>query len=358
MEEVSFIFIFIGSIFIPIISFLKLGEKKINKNYFIICIIVSSVAITSYFDIFIGPIGDAREYHKTINSCFGNFLICGDKLHEIIWGLLSSLIGPLWGFLYGVLVTFSLKFVAINNKDILNKKIYLTMFLYSIYQIGNGMAEGTYFLLVLLALYFFSKHHIASGTVTLFLSFIAHLGNLPLLIYLWKYKSKLYKVFFIITGVIIIIIANNAELDKETFFSSINKGGASVKKELILRALESKTKTSIRYADTSYAETLLEAGFPSTTKSLILALVYYVAPILASNDSIIETSISMLSFVMSIAIIILSRKKYLLITITFLYFFVFGIATFTPGIGLRHKVPLFLFLLSISSFTENKLKKL
>ena len=341
MIALSFALIAAGAIFSLLRRTLVYGRGRLNVFDFLATSMVVLASALGALGLFIGPVGDASQYHQSINSCVGTLPPCGFKLHENIWGLLSGFLGPGWGLVYGYALSSSLAFLARSRGVSGRRPLLLVMFVYCAYQLGNGMAEGTYFFLSLAALAAFNSYRVLLGALFLCATVLAHLGNLPFLVYLARFpkRSALVSVF----GMLAVLVVGSIGVTVSDLLSVINKAGALISGEAVRSAVESKVNVSAREADTSYATILLKYGFPLSATSLLGALALYVAPILVVTKVGLGALVSALSTAMSVAIIWLVKRDKILSLMVLLSFVLFGFTSFTPGISLRHKVPLFLF---------------
>ncbi|SDF99185.1 hypothetical protein SAMN05216571_103317 [Onishia taeanensis] len=344
MENLSFLFIAIGAI-------LQLFRRSCSAGLrvgileLLAILTVVAVALASWLDIFVGPLGDARRYHSTINACAGSMPPCGTKLHEMLWSIFSSVLGPVWALVYGYTVATALSLIARTRVLSVHKPILAILFIYSAYQIGNGMAEGTFVLLLLIGVVALHSKHFISGALGLFSAFFAHLGNAPFVLYLLRFPRS-WPLLALILGLLLVLIAFLGVVELNDIYSIVNKAGALASREATFAAVETKANVSVQGADTSYADILFNMGFPYAPKSLIYSVLLFLAPILAGGDAITFV-LGAISTVMTISTIWLARKHKTLLLIFALSVIVFGLASFTPGIGLRHKVPLFLFMLMV-----------
>ena len=342
MESLSFLFIAVGAI-LALVRRLQLSGGRVKRVEFLAFLTIIMVALLSWSDVFIGPIGDARRYHETINACFASVPPCGDKLHEQVWGLASAVIGPAWGLVYGFTISSCMALVARASGLSWRSPVMALLFLYSAYQIGNGMAEGTFFLLLLVGVIAAQAYWMNNASLAFLGAFIGHLGNAPFILYLLQYpRGWPLAIAGIGTGLVFLTIALDIRIEDLT--SIVNKAGALMSQETARLAIETKANVSVRDADTSYADQLFAVGFPFSTHGFTLAVWLYVVPIVTGGGAI-NLAISTLSTLFSLVSFWLARHSVLLTAIVIFSILLFAPASFTPGIGLRHKVPLFLFLL-------------
>jgi len=346
METISFSLIAVGAFVSMLRRAQRTGGGQLPLFDLLATLTVMFVASLSAVSIFIGPVGDARSYHEDINACMGQLPPCSNKLHEVIWGFVSTFIGPAWGFVYGYAISTALSIVARGRMVSKRAPIIAVLFLYCAYQIGNGMAEGTYFLLVLGALRALYAQQFIWGSVLLLGSVAAHLGNLPFLAFLVRFPRGWPTVIVGLTSAFLIAVIWGG-LGLEDLLSITNKAAALISQDATYAAIEGKLRVSVRDADTSYAELLLQNGFPYTQKSIFYSVFFYIAPVFAASDSLIGFAVSLFSTVISLAVVWVSRDRPILLLITIMSFAIFAVASFTPGISLRHKVPLFLFVLAV-----------
>lgn len=345
MEVVSFTLIAVGALLSLTRRAVQTGGR-LSLIDLLATLAVAFVALLATAGLFIGPVGDAGAYHQDINACLAQLPPCSNKLHEMIWGLISSLIGPAWGLIYGFVISSALAMVASGGHVSARLPFIALLFLYAAYQVGNGMAEGTYFLLLLGALLTLQARRFVWGNVLLLGGVVAHLGNLPFLAFLSRFPKAWPS---ILAGLAVATVAVFwwSGFRLENLLAITNKAGALISKEATYAALETKLRVSVRDAETSYAGLLLDNGFPYTVESLAYAILLYVVPVFAATKSLIAFLIALLSSAFSLAAIWLSRNRPVLLLITLMSFVIFGAATYAPGISLRHKVPLLLFLLAV-----------
>lgn len=340
MANLSFLFVALGALLaLARQVFVSRGRVRLIELFSILTITL--VAFASLLDIFVGPVGDARSYHQTINACFASLPPCGSKLHEQLWSVFSASIGPGWGLIYGFSIAYGISCLARAQLS-WRSPVLTLLFFYSAYQIGNGMAEGTFFLLLLVGVIAAQALRTNIAMLALLASFVGHLGNAPFVLYILGFPRKWTLLAVIGIGVIFAIYVFEFRL--ESLFSFVGKAQALASDELMYSALENKTRVSIRDADTSYASILLGFGFPFSALGLIMSLWFYLFPVVIGGN-VINLVVSMLSSLMTIASFRLAKGSYILFFITLFSILIFAPATFAPGIGLRHKVPVFLFLL-------------
>ncbi|WP_189435759.1 hypothetical protein [Pseudovibrio japonicus] len=342
MESLSFFAIAVGSL-------LALARRcshtggRLQHFELLAVLTIAGVALAASFGVFIGPVGDAARYHETINACFGSTPPCGEKLHEIIWSVPASIFGPGWGLIYGFAIANIFLLLSRASAISWRRPVVSLLFLYCAYQVGNGMAEGTYVLLLAVSIIALENRNYNAGAISMFGALIAHLGNAPFVVYLLSAPRGL-PIIFLGTGISATAIAIWKQIGLEDLYGIIGKAGALISQEATISAIEAKVRVSIQDAGTSYAETLLHMGFPFSLKAVAYSVWLYLFPI-AASVGIFALVLFLLSATFTVAQLWLSRKNPLLLIIVILSFLIFAPATFTPGIGIRHKVPVFIFLL-------------
>lgn len=342
MESLSFLFIAIGAV-LALVRRAQVGGGRVKTVEFLIVLTITLVALASWRDVFIGPVGDARGYHQTVNNCFASLPPCGTRLHEQLWGVVSAIFGSAWGVVYGISVAYAMSLLARAAEISWRSPLLLILFLYCAYQVGNGMAEGTYFLLVLVGVIAAQRFAMNTATLAFLGSLIAHLGNASFMLYLLRFPRG-WPLIVIGSGLWLFFLIIGTGFSIEDIYSTVGKAGALVSEDAAISAIERKADISVRDATTSYADLLQAAGFPFSMRGFLLAVWLYLFPVVIGG-SIISILISSLSTIFSLALFWLSRRDALLFAIVVLSVLMFAPASFTPGIGLRHKVPLFLFLL-------------
>lgn len=342
MEELSFLFIAMGAM-LAIVCRCYASGWRIGSLELCAILTLVAVAVMSWFGFFVGPVGDARRYHQTINECFGSLPPCGSKPHEILWSFFSAFAGLGWALIYGFAVATGLSLISRAAVMSWRTPTLAVLFLYSAYQIGNGMAEGTFFLLLLIGLVALHTHHFNFGAAGLSSAFIAHLGNAPFLLYLLRFPRG-WPVVIVSFGSVMALIVVLGGVHVDDVYSIVNKAGALASREGAFSAIETKATVSVREASTSYADILLDMGFPYAPISMVYSIVLYLLPVLAGG-SVVTLGLGVVSTMMTIATFWLARKNKIILLVVAASMVVFGLASFTPGIGLRHKVPLFLFVL-------------
>lgn len=342
MESLSFLFIAVGAI-LALVRRLQLGGGRVKRVEILAFLMIAMVAVASWGGVFVGPIGDARRYHETINTCFASLPPCGDKLHEQLWSLASAIIGVGWGLVFGFAIGTGLSILARASELSWRSPVIALMFLYSAYQIGNGMAEGTFFLLLLVGVVTAQALRMNTSALSFFAALVGHLGNAPFVLYLVR-DPRGWPLIIAGSGLGLIFVAIGTDIGFEDLYSIVGKAQALISQEAALEALERKLNVSVRDAETSYADLLFAVGFPYSTRGFGLALWYYLVPVVTGGGAI-NLAVSTLSTLFSLVSFWLARHSVLLSAIVILSILLFAPASFTPGIGLRHKVPLFLFLL-------------
>lgn len=342
MESLSFAFIAIGALAALVQRALACGGRlQLIEILAILSVVI--VALMSFGGVFIGPIGDARSYHGTINACFASPPPCGSRLHEHLWGLASAIMGVGWGLVYGLLIAYGISLLSRSAGLSRRTPILSILFLYSAYQIGNGMGEGTYFILLLAGVIAAHAYWVNTSAAFFLAALVAHLGNAPFAFYLLRFPRGWPLLTFIGgSGLLLVIFA--LQIQFEDLYSIIGKAGALVSQEAAISAVEAKTRASILDAETSYAELLLANDFPYSATSIIMSLWLYLVPILPGMG-FINLLVSTISAAIGAASFWLARRSLLLLAIVVFSVLLFGPTSFTPGIGLRHKVPVFLFIL-------------
>jgi hypothetical protein len=299
---------------------------------------------------FVGPVGDAQSYAATVNGCSFAFRLCGDRVHTYIFGAIATFTGPAWAMVYGFALFRLLVALKSRSKGLLKKPVLLLLLCYSAYQIGNGMGEFTYSVLAVIVAYLFTTHGASAakrlgntvlGGAALLLVVIAHPGNVfaaGALLKNWRIALLAALASFILL-----------EVYWADFVALSSKASAIESSETRTAALENKLSASERKAETSYAPQLFDMGFPYEARGAVAAIAFFAAPILAGPSGGTEWLVASLSTLMSaycLALIFQSRAQYLAMTVAavVICFFVYGMSSFTAGIGLRHKVPLFIML--------------
>lgn len=344
MEVVSFTLIAVGGL-LSLTRRAYLNRGRLPIIDLLATSTVMFVALLSAAGFFIGPVGDAMRYHQNINACLAQLPPCSNKLHEMMWGLTSSLIGPAWGLVYGFVISSALAMISSARNVSVRTPFIAILFLYAAYQVGNGMGEGSYFLLLLGALLLLQARYFVVGGAMLFSGVVAHLGNLPFLGIILRFPRAWAKLFLVLFAAAVIGYGW-VGLQFQDLLALTNKAGALISMESVYSAIETKLRASVRDADTSYAGLLLNKGFPYTVESTGYAVFWYIAPIFAGGNSLISFAIAFLSTAFSAAVLWLSRNRPVLMLITLTSFVIFAVASYAPGIGLRHKVPLLLFVLA------------
>lgn len=342
MEGLSFILIAVGAL-LTLFGRVQFGRGRLQFIEFLAFVTIAAVAIASSRDIFLGPVGDARRYHDAINACFASLPPCGTKLHEQVWSVPAAAIGAGWGLIYGFLIAYGMSLLARAANLTSRTWVLSALFLYSAYQVGNGMAEGSFFLFLLVGVIAAHGFRVNIAAAAFFAALIGHLGNAPFILYLLRFPRGWPVVTF--TGALGLIFATLAlDLRFDDIFSIVGKAEALISQEAAMSAVESKMRVSMRDAETSYAQSLLAIGFPYSTRGMAMAIWYYVVPLVTGGNAI-SLIVSALSTVIGLASLWLARSSPILLIIVVASIVLFGLTSFTPGIGLRHKVPLFLFLL-------------
>jgi hypothetical protein len=345
VQDISFALIAIGALISLARRSMRSGGQMAVFDL-LATLTVVAVAGASSVGIFVGPVADSQSYHETINACLGKMPPCSNKLHEVLWGLLAMVAGPAWALVYGFVISSALALVASGGTVSLRAPLTALVFLYAAYQIGNGMAEGSYFLLLLGGLMALHAGRFIRGSMLLLAAVAGHLGNLPFVFYVLGFPRGWPTI--VVSGMLAFALAAMwGGISMDDILQITNKAGALVSQEATLSALEGKLRVSIRDADTSYAELLLDNGFPHTIRSILYAFALYVAPVIIGTGSIIGFIVALLSSATSASVLWLSRDRPILLLVTLLSFAIFAMGSFTPGIGLRHKVPLLLFALAV-----------
>ena len=342
MESISFLLISLGAILALFFQLLASKGQVSILNLLIVTTIII-VSLSSWLGVFIGPIGDAKRYHQTINQCLGHIPPCGTKVHELLWSYFSSLIGEGWAVFYGYLITISLYSVVKDIETTWRNPILAILVLYAAYQVGNGMAEGTYFLLLFCGVALFRTNHTILGSFALFTSFAAHLGNIPFLLFILRFWKR-YVVFSLLLILLVILCMLYISVDLEKLLSLVGKGGLLSSEEKFYLAIESKMRVSIRDAETSYAHILSNLGFPYSIFGTLTAVLLYMFPLISGGGGL-QIIVSGLSSLMTLKTFFLVKSSSFLLIVAILSTVIFALGSYTPGIGLRHKVPLFLFIL-------------
>lgn len=304
---------------------------------------------------FIGPVGDARGYVETINSCVFAVRLCGDRMHTYLLGAVATLTGPAWALVYGFAVFQVIKALQDRVGNLVGRPFLLLLLSYCAYQIANGMGEFTYTILILVMLGFvLGSDRLAFGRVkntllgggAFLLAVAAHPGN----VFAAGGVFRSWKLALLGAAISAVVLG----AFWEEFAGLSAKAAAIESAEARTAAIETKLAVSERSADTSYAPWLYDRGFPYEPTSAFYAVLAFAAPVVTGPASAADWLVAGLSTLMSgyglyLVMIGGRERKIMMASAVALAFFVFGMSSFTPGIGLRHKVPLFVMLVWVAA---------
>ena len=321
------------------------------------------VQVLASNDLFIGPVEDALVYIDNTSSCHFLVGLCGDRLHTYLLGILASILGPAWGLALGY-ITFRIHLIIWEcSLGYRHNLLILLVLAYTAYQTGNGMGELTYSALAISVAYLTVKQdqmlrapittirQIGALGLTIGASVIAHPGNIFVAAAVFR---NLKTAIFALIGFLIIL-----NFAWDYIFAIMSKASALESQSAALDAAAAKLRVSANIGETSYASWLREAGFPHKIIGILAAVAAFTVPLIVPSLNFAGSLLGLLSISVSVACIWLAIRmdgRYQIVAFLAILtcHFVFGISSYTPGVGLRHKIPLFVFLLSIQYFAGAK----
>ncbi|WP_282170301.1 hypothetical protein [Ruegeria atlantica] len=344
-----------------LVAYLVAQNYVVSARLLLIVLAALMVQLLAAAGIFIGPVADTIAYVDTVNSCQFNILLCGDRVHTYILGFMSTFLGPLWPVLLGWFA-FKLHKKCFDMAGAFRTNIFFMIALtYTAYQTASGMGEWTYCILAIYIAFISMKppsflqspaksvRSSLLAVVAFFTLVLAHPGNL-FVASVFLRNLKLILIALLSAALLFFVYW-------DLFAASVSKAYIFSGPDAALSAVESKLRIATERGDTSYAGWLLVSGFPYEANGVALAVLQFTFPFFAPDAGAISLAIGAISALFSVLCVFLCWKLrlapfFVAISAILICHVVFGISSYTPGVGLRHKVPLFVFLLAVHYYTE------
>ncbi|WP_217359239.1 hypothetical protein [Ruegeria arenilitoris] len=342
-------------------TYLAAQNFVVSARLILIVLAALLVQLLAAAGVFIGPVADTIAYVETANSCQFSLSLCGDRIHTYVLGSMSTVLGPLWPVLFGWLA-FKLHKQCFDMAGMFRKNIFFVIALtYTAYQTASGMGEWTYCILAIYIAFISmnppsflrspakSVRSSVLAVAAFFTLVLAHPGNL-FVASIFLRNLKLVLIAFLSAALLFFVYW-------DLFAASVSKAYIFSGPDAALSAVESKLRIATERGDTSYAGWLFYVGFPYHPTGVALSILQFTFPFFAPNTGAISLAIGAISALFSVLCVFLCWKLrlaplFVAISAILICHIVFGISSYTPGVGLRHKVPLFVYLLAVRYYAQ------